>query len=344
MSKSIQFKRPPGRRRGFVEHLAWLILVGACLTAGGCETPSAAVDPNAQLDAYYVSDDPNTVREVKVYLAADGQELAYLHHRPLDTKARTAIVYLHGIESHGAWFDEAGDMLCREGYEVFCLDRRGSGMNRENRGLVSGHCESWEQLHSDVQTFIKPLRARYDTVVLAGLSWGGKQALACGLASPDDIDGLVLITPGIRLALPGQVWPAMQVLLSAPNDPVKIPIEPEMFTDTPAHLAKLRRDPLRLHYATARFLIESAKLDHYIDRMMPTNTLPVLLVLAGRDQIIDNQGVTDVLERGTQEILDIVIFSDQTHSVQFDAPARLVRQIVGFCEDHVRPGSAAGGE
>ncbi|MHC4562768.1 MAG: alpha/beta fold hydrolase [Planctomycetota bacterium] len=338
MSKPKQLNRFMDRPHGSGKHLAWSILLGACLAAAGCETPLATLDPNAEPVAYYVSDDPNTVREVKTYLAADGQELAYVYHRRVDTKANAAIVYLHGIESHAGWFDEAADMLCRHGYDVFCLDRRGSGMNRENRGLASGHIESWEQLLSDVEAFVKPLGEQYDTVALTGLSWGGKLALAYGLTYPDQVDGLVLVTPGMRSRVSGEACTALQVLFSAPDDPVKIPIEPEMFTETPVYPDKLRRDPLRLHYATAKFFIEGVELDRHIDKMMPTNALPILLVLAGKDQIIDNPAVTNIVKRGKQEILDIVIFSDQTHSVQFDAPARLVRQIVGFCEDHVRPG------
>jgi len=247
------------------------------------------------------------------------------------------VLYLHGIESHGGWFDEAADLLCQEGFDVYCLDRRGSGMNRENRGLASGNIDGWEQLTTDIEVFAKPLHDQYETVILTGLSWGGKLALAYALAFPEHCDGLVLVTPGMRTKLPGQGNTAVQVLSSTPDDYVEIPIEPEMFTDDPDYLDKLRRDPLRLHYATARFFVEGLELDRHIDRRMPSNELPILLILAGKDRIIDNQAVINVARRGKQDILDIVWFSDQTHSVQFDAPGRLARQIVGFYEDHLRP-------
>ena len=104
----------------------------------------------------------------------------------------------HGIESHAGWFAIAAAELRRRGFDVYCLDRRGSGLNRANRGFVSGHVDAYETLLADIDAFVRPLRPRYDHVFLVGLSWGGKLALAYGLSHPETVDGLVLITPGLR--------------------------------------------------------------------------------------------------------------------------------------------------
>ena len=95
------------------------------------------------------------------------------------------------------WFAIAATGLRRRGFDVYCLDRRGSGLNRENREYVSGHVDDYETLLADIDAFIQGLRGRHDQVFLVGLSWGGKLALAYGLSHPTAIDGLVLITPGL---------------------------------------------------------------------------------------------------------------------------------------------------
>ena len=70
-----------------------------------------------------------------VYVTSDGAVLGYIRYdKP---GAKTALVYLHGIESHSGWFAKAANLLREQGYAVYCLDRRGSGINRENRGFVS---------------------------------------------------------------------------------------------------------------------------------------------------------------------------------------------------------------
>jgi alpha-beta hydrolase superfamily lysophospholipase len=91
--------------------------------------------------------------------------------------------------------------------------------------------------------------------------------------------------------------------------------------------------------------MESHKLETAIDRDMPGNRLPILLFLAGRDRIIDNEAVVQLLERGDQDVLDVVTYEDQTHSIQFDAPERLVedasRWVKRQCARKSREGAIA---
>ena len=58
--------------------------------------------------------------------ADDGLELYYRTFAP-DGAARGALIYLHGIQSHGGWYVETGAELARRGYAVYLPDRRGSG-------------------------------------------------------------------------------------------------------------------------------------------------------------------------------------------------------------------------
>ncbi|MGI9249100.1 MAG: serine aminopeptidase domain-containing protein, partial [Woeseiaceae bacterium] len=109
----------------------------------------------------------------------------------------------------------------------------------------------------------------------------------------------------------------------APRTQFATPIEPEMFTTTPEYLAYIKADPLRLHDATARFFMTSRALDSYVERNVIQNKVPVLLYLAGNDRIIDNDGVVEILNK-SQEPVEIIEYTDQTHSIQFDASARMV--------------------
>jgi alpha-beta hydrolase superfamily lysophospholipase len=305
-----------------------LLALVAGLLATGCSTPREAVfDPTAEPVVFYESTDPATVREELEFTAADGVSLGYVAHRRATGRADVALVYLHGIESHAGWFDEAGDLLAARGFDVFCLDRRGSGINREDRGFPSGYVDSYETLFADITAFVEALGDRYDTLFIVGLSWGGKLAMAYALSDPYPFDGAVLITPGIRALVDLGPFKSVAVFVSSGLNPklyIRTPIDVEMFSPTPAVTDRIRRDPRRLRYATARFFMQSHKLDGYVDDHMPANELPILLFLAGQDRIIDNEGVMEVLEDGAQATLDVILYEDQTHSIQFDAPERLV--------------------
>ncbi len=269
-----------------------------------------------------------TVRE----FVADGEaQLAYVEYAPESPQPDVAFVYLHGIESHAEWFDAPARLLCEQGYYVACLDRRGSGLNRENRGFVSGHIDSYETLMADVVAFAKDLRSRFQTVFLIGLSWGGKLATAVAIQNPDLFHGLILITPGLAAKVDVTFGAKLRIALGCllkPTLPVAIPIEPEMFTTTPEFLTFIRNDPLRLHTATARFMYESLRLEQLIRREISNLQMPVLTFLAGQDRIIDNAKVKELLERTAD--VQILTYDDQTHSIQFDCPERLVKDLLSW--------------
>ena len=273
--------------------------------------------------------------ELGQYTGSDGASLAYVSYT--QTGADTALVYLHGIESHAGWFALAADALRNQGFDVYCLDRRGSGLNRENRGLLSGHADDYITLLADIHAFIMPLRERYDQVFLVGLSWGGKLAMAYGLAYPEDIDGLVLITPGLRAEVDVSFLNKLKIVLLSPIYPtarVPTPIQPEMFTTTPVYLDYIRQDPLRLTSATVRFFWQTHRLGKYIERHIGGNRHPIQLFLAGRDTIIDNEGVLQLLKRAYGPGLDVLTYEDQTHSIQLDAPKRLVDDMTDWLRHH----------
>lgn len=282
-----------------------------------------------------------TTREGR-FTGAGGADLAYVHYYNAVslTTTPTALVYLHGIESHAAWFDVPARRLAERGYDVFCLDRRGSGINREARGLPSGHTDSYRTLLADIGAFVRTVCDRYASIVLVGLSWGGKLALAYALECPQHLKGLVLITPGLRSRVDLPLLSKLKVLLCSalhPRTAFPIPIAAEMFTTTPEHLAFIRQDPLRLHRASARFLFESWRLERFIRRRIERNRLPIQLFLAGEDRIIDNAGVQRLLARGAQDDLDMQTYADQTHSIQFDAPDRLVNDMCRWLAQHAGP-------
>jgi len=312
----------------FVGSLLFIALLASCVSP-----PVIPLDQQAEVPQYPA---PGGIGgRVETYIGSDGSSLAYVAYT--QPGARTALVYLHGIESHAGWFAIAAGELREQGFDVYCLDRRGSGQNRENRGLLSGHVDAYETLLADIDVFIAPLHERYDQVFLVGLSWGGKLALAYGLGHPEAVDGLVLITPGLRAQVDVSVLNKLKIALLSPFSPtarVPVPIRPEMFTTTPDYLDYIRNDPLRLTSATVRFFWQSRRLDGYIDRSIAGNRLPVQLFLAGSDTIIDNDGVLQVLERGREPGLDVLWYGDQTHSIQLDAPQRLVYDMSDWIKRH----------
>jgi alpha-beta hydrolase superfamily lysophospholipase len=268
----------------------------------------------------------------------EGAGKRWLHYRivePPDPRHR--LLYLHGIESHGGWFLPAAHLLRERGCASYLLDRRGSGLNR---GQTPGDAPSAGVLLEDIRLFRRHLSGGPD-VHLVGLSWGGKLALAAAIDDPQAIRSVILITPGLRTRLslsPSSVAALLLGLLGGGRNSIKLPLEPEMFTDSPELLEFIRRDPLRLRRVTGRFLMASRALDRLIARRIGEIHLPILLILAGKDRIIDNEGVLEVLSHLRPGQLLLRRYEEAIHSIQFDQLEPLAQDMTAFLRQADREG------
>jgi alpha-beta hydrolase superfamily lysophospholipase len=244
---------------------------------------------------------------------------------------RQVLLYLHGIESHGGWFLPAAEALAQRGCTTYLLDRRGSGLNLEPE---PGDAASVAVLLEDLRRFRAHVGLK--ALVLVGLSWGGKLALAAALDQPEGVRAVVLVTPGL-VARVGFPWPkrlgiALSLALGG-RMRFHVPIEPEMFTRTPRYLEYIANDPLRLKSVTARFLLASHALDRTLRARLHTLKVPVLLFLAGQDRIIDNERTLELLGRLPDGCLRTHTYAGAMHSIQFEETDALVRDVTRFVEE-----------
>jgi alpha-beta hydrolase superfamily lysophospholipase len=227
------------------------------------------------------------------------------------------VVGVHGIQSHGGWYTSSCERLARAGFTVSFLDRRGSGLN----DVARADAPSFRRLLDDVADFVGPLRGGVPVFLLA-ISWGGKLAVALQRRHPGLVDGLALLCPGFcprvgpsrreRLAI---LWSR----LTAPGRLFPVPLsDPALFTANPARQQFIRDDRLAVRQATARFLVESARLDGYLRWAVRRVPVPVLLLLAGHDRIIDNGRTRAFLARRPGPDREVVEYPGAHHTLEFE--------------------------
>jgi alpha-beta hydrolase superfamily lysophospholipase len=282
----------------------------------------------------------NAVRcNVESFTAGDGYRWRFRRYLPTGTPV-AHVVCVHGIQSHGGWYDYSCGRLAGAGYQTFFLDRRGSGLNEESRGDAPG----FRRLLDDLAEFITALREPLPVFLLA-ISWGGKLGIGLQRRHPGLVEGLALLCPGIypkvRPSL-GQRCAIVAARLVSPRRLFPIPLnDPELFTADPKRQQFIRDDPLGLRQATARLLIESVRLDGYVRLAVRSVRVPVLLLLAGHDRIIDNSR--------TRRLFDRIPFADKTvleypaahHTLEFEPePDSFIDDIAGWLRRVAGAGSA----
>lgn len=228
------------------------------------------------------------------------------------------VVYLHGILSHGGWFSVSCRKLVEAGQEVHFLDRRGSGLNWEHRGDVPG-VNAWLE---DVEAYLASLPSDRPRTLL-GVSWGGKLAVAVAARSPACIDRLALLYPGLYSQIEPASWKRLLLAMAARtglgHHQVPIPLsEPSQFTCDAARQAFIARDPLALRTVTVRFLQAHLALDDHIAQATERIQVPTLVMLAGRDGIVDNARVRQFYERMTKSDKKLIEYPSAAHTLEFE--------------------------
>src|SRR5262249_40632961 len=108
-------------------------------------------------------------------------------------------------------------------------------------------------------------------------------------------------------------------LFFRPRKLYPIPLnDPELFTTTPRWQQFLRDDKLGLRQATARFLVESVRLDGYLHWVPRHVHVPVLMLLAGQDRIIHNDRTRKFLDRFASTDKQVIEYPDAHHTLEFE--------------------------
>ena len=274
------------------------------------------------------------------FRASDGYPLRFRRWAAARPDVRGFLVALHGIQSHSGWYGYSSARLAESGWRVDFLDRRGSGLNDVDRGHVGHH----ERLINDVVQFVAEVSHERDQMspraplVLLGVSWGAKLAAAVAATRPERIDGLALLYPGIcpRIA---PTWPQALSLkmarrLGIERRRVRIPLDdPALFTGQPEWQQFIRDDPLALRDVTVGFLNASRELDRLAITGTDRIQCPTLLMLAGRDEIIDNTATRNWFARLTAAEKREIEYPEARHTLEFEPNrAAIVDDLLGWMD------------
>lgn len=267
-----------------------------------------------------IDKDANSAFAPRSYTVRDGYRLQYRDY-PTSGSPRGRVVFVHGIQSHAGWYENSCRRLAEAGFAVSFLDRRGSGQNAEARGDTP----SFRRLLDDIAEFLQPLRQQTPALptFLAGISWGGKPVVALQRRHPGLVDGLALLCPGFCPRVSPSRKERLAILFSRLTNPRRlfpVPLsDPQLFTATPRWQDFIRDDPLSIREATTRFFVESVRLDLYLRFAVSHVQLPVLLLLAEHDRIIDNARTRAFVARFPAIDKEVREYAGAHHTLEFES-------------------------
>lgn len=250
--------------------------------------------------------------------ASDGEELPYRYFPADPATRRGSIVYLHGIQSHGAWYVDTAAELARRGYSFYLPDRRGSGISKGPRGWFG----PYRQLIDDVRSFVELAKRDEDgaPAFVVGGCWGARPAVGYALEAQDELAGLALVCPALKAQVDLPPRDKLRVGAGRVLDErrmIPVPLRPELFTRSAKWLDFIRNDPLGLREVTARFFFETAIWDPQLLRRARLE-LPLLLQQAGDDRIVDRGMVRRWFDRQPTTDKEYVLYPRFGHLMDFE--------------------------
>jgi lysophospholipase len=259
-----------------------------------------------------------------------GDETALACRRWLGVPGQAAILYLHGIEGHGEWFEHTGGVLQEHGFSVYAPDRRGAGLNSHQRG----HLSSFKLFLADIEHILHHMQSQHPgaPIVLFGNCWGAKAAAVIGAknykpvtgASLPEIATIILTCPAlftkVDFNFATKAGIGRDIILGGKRQmrEIAIPISVEMFTDNRDFIKYIQSDQLRLKTATSRFYFENFLLSLKARFAAKRIAVPLLLVQTDNDQIVDLKKVQKWFQEAGSQQKTMKIFPNASHSIDFD--------------------------
>ena len=254
------------------------------------------------------------------------------------TKPRGAVLYLHGIQSHGGWYEASGSLLAERGLAVLMPDRRGSGLNDPPRGHFDSVDQSTDDTHHLLDVLLR--ETGLDAGHVVGVSWGGRQAVLLAHKAPRKIQSLTLVGPGLfpKVDLtPAEKFRVAVAMINHRDKSFDIPLEDaRLFTANPERLDYVEKDPLRLRGVTASFLLASRRMDKVIRRFAESAYRgPIHLFLVRRDNIIQNEPTRRWLRELPSPDRRITEYLNAGHTIEFEEdPRQFFEDLVGWIVEH----------
>ncbi|MBW2059216.1 MAG: lysophospholipase [Deltaproteobacteria bacterium] len=223
------------------------------------------------------------------FVGHDGLKIFYRQFQAVGERAR--LVIAHGLGEHSGRYGNVVNRLLPRGISIWIPDHRGHGRSEGKRG----HILTFEQYHLDLRLMIESAReglAEGGKVFLLGHSMGGLIALYLTLQSPELIDGVIVSSPGLGMAIevPGVkillgkamsfLWPGLT--MSSALDATKISHDKEV-------VRAYENDPLVHDRVSVRWFTEFSSAMKTLNQRASEVSVPILMQVAGNDHLVSAQ-------------------------------------------------------
>lgn len=221
--------------------------------------------------------------------SADGLTLhVRRYERAAQTGRERTLMIVHGLSEHGGRYEHVAEMIAPLGWNVIITDLRGHGRSTG----VPTHVADFGHYLNDLSVVYNHFGLVPETTAMVGHSMGGLVATRFAQRHPDRLAALVLMSPllGVAVRVPNlTIGMGRMVSVVAPRTRFRSRVRSSDTTCNPVAIERRAKDPYQYNSVTAGwyFAMKSALQSAWDDA--PKLRLPLLVMQAGEDRIVDPQ-------------------------------------------------------
>ncbi len=243
-----------------------------------------------------------------------GTKIYYQFWKP--EKVEAVVLGIHGLAEYSGRYIHVADHFANEEIAFYALDQRGHGLSEG----VRGHIDSFDDYLDDLDTFLEMVKEKEPgkKIFLLGHSLGGTVSIAYALKHPEKIDGLILSSPGLKLATeldPDLVKAIEELSKSNPTQELPNEIDPYTLSHDKEICEKYDKDPLVFKTITARFGTEFFTTMEKLIENAGKLKVPTLLLVAGDDKLVNPEGSKEFASKVTEKDFEMKIYDDFYHEL-----------------------------
>ncbi len=252
--------------------------------------------------------------------------MAYIEK--INPTLKVGIVLVHGLAEHKGRYEYFYDEICKLNFSVFAIDIRGHGESDKNNGYV----KNFQTLLSDLDLFIKLLKEKYPEmkIALLGHSLGGLIASSY-VSKYKTIDFLMLSNPLLK-------YKKLKVLFSIiPYRMLGFIKIKKRHSESKEMLQYSYNDPLSTNRLSLRMLGVIFKEGlSFISKNIQNIKIPTLLMLGGKDPVLNNKNYKQTLDKFATDSKNIIIYPNVKHRLlQSDEKDRVISDMANWINNYI---------
>ncbi|WP_139490015.1 alpha/beta hydrolase [Brevibacillus dissolubilis] len=233
--------------------------------------------------------------------------------------AKGSVVLIHGTGEHSGRYEHVAEELNRYGYNVYSGDLPGFGQSPG----VKGHINRFDEYIEATEHFLNRAIAAEPEghpIYLLGHSLGGLVVtrFVQTYADRKRLAGVILSSPCLKVLMEVPKWKeALANLLNQvyPTLRVASGIQPSDVMRDQVIQAKTKADPFYATTLSVRWFNELNRAMHDAGADVGNIDIPLLILQAGADRLIDPKGVEEFFERVPAVQKKLVMFPGFYHEI-----------------------------